>query len=77
LPTHEEDLSFIRDGHVVLGANHTVDGNPMRFAVGSLPLRRPDEWREGLSTLGRMSVTAVTLPRLRTYGYPVRSGAHT
>jgi hypothetical protein len=67
------DLSFVDDRTVVLRANHTVDGNPMRFAVGPVPLRRPDEWERGLSAAGRWSVTALTLPRLRSYGYPVRA----
>ena len=66
------DLSFIGDGQVVLQTNHTVDGNPMRFAVGPVPLRPADEWEDGLSAAGRWSVTALTLPRLRSYGYPIR-----
>ena len=34
LPLEDADLAFIGDGEADLALNHTVDGNPVRFAVG-------------------------------------------
>lgn len=68
------DLAFLRDREVELRPNHTVDGNPMRFAVGSVRLRVDDEWRLGMSASDRRAVTALTSPMLLAYGYPLGSG---
>jgi UDP-N-acetylglucosamine transferase subunit ALG13 len=64
-----EDLAFIGDGEVRLGPAHTADGNPMRFAVGSVPLREDDEWRRHMAPRDRLSVAALTAPLLLRYGY--------
>jgi hypothetical protein len=72
-----DDLSFVSDGHVVLGSNHTVYGNRLRFSQGELPLRVDDAWRREMSAASRLWVTAMTFPLLRRYGYPLlgtRSG---
>lgn len=60
---------FLGDGAVTLGVGHTVSGNPMRFAVGALPLRRDDSWRTGMTRWHRWLVTALTWPLLLRYGY--------
>jgi hypothetical protein len=67
----DADLSFIRDGTVSLQPNHTVDGNPMRFAVGNLSLRMDDEWKRSMSRSDRLWVTGLTSPMLLSYGYPL------
>ena len=63
------DPALLADGKVTLAVGHTVSGNPMRFAVGPLPLRRDDSWRTGLARRHRWLVTALTWPLLLRYGY--------
>lgn len=62
-------LDFIRDGQVVLGANHTASGNPSRFRRGAVELRADVEWQEQVPRLQRALVTLVTFPLRRSYGY--------
>jgi Sulfotransferase family len=60
------------DAHTVtLSPNHTVSGNPARFTVGTVPIRPDDAWRTRLPRQSRRTVTALTLPLLRRYRYPV------
>lgn len=61
--------SFLADDAAVLSVGHTVSGNPMRFAVGTVPLRRDDAWRTGMARRDRWLVTALTWPLLLRYGY--------
>lgn len=56
---------------LVLGENHLVSGNPLRFARGALKIRQDDEWRSALSQKDKFIVTAMSLPLLRRYGYPI------
>lgn len=65
----EADLAFISDGHVELGTNHTVMGNPMRMEQGAIRLRVDDEWRRALGPSTSGMVTFLTRPLLRRYGY--------
>ena len=67
----EGDLGFLRDGEADLHPNHTVDGNPVRFATGPVRLRTDDEWRRRMPPSDRRSVTALTSPLLMAYGYPL------
>lgn len=62
---------YIAGHRVKLQPNHTVEGNPMRFAAGDLDLRADEQWRHQLSSRDRRLVTALTLPLLAAYGYPV------
>lgn len=62
-------LSFLEGHRVHLRADHTVDGNPMRFARGVLTLRLDEAWRTGLPLARRRLVTALTFPVLRRFGY--------
>ncbi len=60
------------DGHRVrLKQNHTVEGNPMRFVTGHLDLRSDQAWQVQMPARDQRLVTALTLPLLRAYGYPV------
>jgi len=60
-----------RDGlHV--DVHHTISGDPMRFASGSLAVTPRPDWRAHMPASVRRSVTAVTWPLLRMYGYPLR-----
>ena len=68
------DLSFLHrepDGtdHADLRACHSAAGNPMRFTVGRVPLRRDDAWTVALPRAQRRLVGAVCAPLLRAYGY--------
>jgi len=59
------------DGKVTLGVNHTVTGNPDRLSQG-VTLIRPDErWRTELPLTHSAVSTALALPLLRRYRYPL------
>lgn len=65
-------LDFIGDGRAELGANHTVDGNPMRLQMGEVALLADTAWRTDMEPGRRSLVSALTAPLLVAYGYPVR-----
>lgn len=72
------DLSFLHrdeDGadHADLRPCHSAAGNPMRFTVGRVALRRDDAWRRSLHPRQRRLVSALTAPLLGRYGYPLVS----
>lgn len=54
---------------VQLTQNHTVEGNPGRFRTGNVMLREDDEWRRSMTLSRRLVATAISLPRLKRYGY--------
>jgi hypothetical protein len=63
------DLPFLRDGTVLLGGDHTVSGNQMRFASGWTPLRPDDEW-QGKLTAGQGRILRLLSGRdMARYGY--------
>lgn len=68
-----EDLSFLGDGWVDLGVDHTVAGNPMRFHQGRLALRLDEAWTEKLARRDRALVSAITWPLQLRYGYTNRN----
>jgi len=51
---------------------HTLRGNPMRFATGLQRIRVDDEWVRLMPQRDRYAVTALTWPLLLRYGYPLR-----
>ena len=61
--------AFLTPDGAVLGASHSVAGNPMRFRTGAIALRPDDEWRTHLPLSQRRLVTATTAPLLGAYGY--------
>jgi hypothetical protein len=71
VPVAGADLKFVGDGHADLGVGHSAAGNPMRFTVGRLALRRDDAWTVALPPRQRRLVGAVCAPMLRAYGYPL------
>jgi hypothetical protein len=75
LDVSTEDLAFLGESHADLRVGHSAAGNPMRFAVGRIPLRRDDTWVSSLPAGQRRLVGAVCAPLLRAYGYPVRTKA--
>ena len=83
LPRGGDALGFVDDpgrspagaepGTVRLGPAHTVAGNPMRFATGRVELRADEAWRTELAPVDERTVTMLTRPLLRRYGYGVRA----
>ena len=67
-------VPFIDGSTVTLQPNHTVSGNPSRFTTGDVELRLDSAWERDMRRRDRWLVTAVTLPLLRSYGYPLRTG---
>ncbi len=68
----DADLSFLGDGWVDLGVDHTVAGNPMRFHQGRLDLKLDQAWTKKLATKDRRIVSAITFPLQVRYGYMKR-----
>jgi hypothetical protein len=58
-----------------LSVNHTVSGNPSRFTTGAVELRKDDEWITHQRRGDRVVSTALALPLLGRYGYPLRPAA--
>ena len=71
VPLGAGDLDFLRREYADLRVGHSAAGNPMRFTVGRLPLRRDDAWVRALPSAHRRLVGAVCAPMLRAYGYPL------
>jgi hypothetical protein len=69
IPVTEGDLDFLGEGYADLSIGHSAAGNPMRFAIGRVPLRRDDAWTVALPRAQRRLVGAVCAPMLRAYGY--------
>ncbi|MEV0614925.1 sulfotransferase [Nonomuraea sp. NPDC050404] len=65
----EPELPFLDGRTVWLGPSHTASGNPMRFHVGRVELRRDDAWRSRLPDGDRRVVNALTWPLMARYGY--------
>jgi hypothetical protein len=65
----EGALGFVQPGAVVLATDHTAVGNDMRFRVGTVAIRVDDQWRRDLPVGDRRTVTALTWPLLKRYGY--------
>ena len=65
-------LPFLDERTVMLTTNHTIAGNPSRFATGELIVRDTAEWRLQQDPLSRWVATAIAFPLLRRYGYAVR-----
>jgi hypothetical protein len=66
------DLAHIDGLTARLGTSHGLSGNPGRYDTGAIELRPDVRWRTGLSRREQVVVTAVCLPLLTAYGYPVR-----
>jgi hypothetical protein len=68
-PDPAGSLGFLASDHVQLGPIHSVSGNPMRFQTGDVPIRLDEAWRTALSPRHRTTVSLITWPLLRRYGY--------
>lgn len=65
----EPSFAYLDGAQARLGTDHTVAGNPMRFATGSVALALDTEWTTALRRRDRALVTALTWPLLVRYGY--------
>lgn len=63
------------DGAYHFRKNHTLSGNPMRFAAGTIQIKHDDEWQNKMSPASRFIVSAITWPLLLAYGYGKRPRA--
>jgi len=72
----EEDaeLPLVGERDVKLGISHTVSGNPNRFDTGAVELRQDRAWQRQMQPRDKALVTALTVPLLKRYGYPLTSG---
>jgi hypothetical protein len=52
-----------------LSQSHSAAGNPMRFTTGRIAIKPDDRWQTAMPGPQRRTVTALTLPLLRHYGY--------
>ncbi|MET0494774.1 MAG: sulfotransferase, partial [Actinoplanes sp.] len=75
VPVTDADFDFLGEGYADLKVGHSAAGNPMRFTIGRLPLRRDDAWVRSLPSGQRRLVGAVCAPMLRAYGYPLNPAA--
>jgi hypothetical protein len=66
-----EPSAVLNGNQVTLRATHTAWGNPGRFDHGTLSLRPDDSWRSRLPRSSRVAVTAMTLPLVKHYSYPL------
>lgn len=73
LPSDPAALNHLTKDSVSLSLDHTAAGNPMRFSVGVLALRRDDAWQAQMSMVDRRAVVRRTWPLLRRYGYHAAS----
>jgi hypothetical protein len=60
---------FLDERTVRLGVNHSIAGNPSRFATGTLVIEDKSEWRSAQGRFDRWVTTLVSYPFLRRYGY--------
>ena len=65
---------FVDEDAVMLGTNHTVAGNPIRFRTGRVRIALDDEWRRRMPRSRQLAVRALALPLLLRYRY-ARIGA--
>lgn len=63
---------FLDTETLVLTPNHTIAGNPSRFAVGEVTIEDKGRWRSEQRALDRRVATTVAAPFLHRYGYKMR-----
>jgi Sulfotransferase family len=70
---HEETaaLPHVSEHEVMLGPNHNIWGNPSRFRTGRVEVWPDREWVRCIKPGDGRVITALTLPLLVHYGYPI------
>jgi Sulfotransferase family len=69
----EVAIERLQGPEIPLTLQHTVAGNPSRFARGSITLSPDDEWRRTMDGADRRCVSVLTWPLLLRYGYSLRA----
>jgi hypothetical protein len=62
-------LPFVSESEVLLGINHSVFGNAVRFQTGTVKLRLDLAWQTKLTKSRQRTVMALTWPLMLKYGY--------
>jgi hypothetical protein len=63
-----------RDAHTVLiGDNHLISGNPLRFDRGLMSIRADNEWKAKMPIHARFAAVLPALPLIHRYGYRLRA----
>nr|MDQ3591030.1 sulfotransferase [Actinomycetota bacterium] len=71
LGEEDAEVPLVGEREVKLGVSHTVSGNPNRFDTGAVELRTDREWISKMNPRDKALVTALTMPLLLRYHYPV------
>ncbi len=64
-----DPADFLEGERLQLQPSHTVAGNPMRFRVGEIAIRRDDAWRSAMPAAQQRLVRRWTWPFRLRYGY--------
>ncbi len=70
----DADAGFVDDRTVHLAAAHLIGGNPRRFERGDVRIEPDTEWSSVSSTARRRTVSTLTAPLRRRYGYVTSQG---
>ncbi len=62
-------LEFLQGDRLSVGENHIVYGNRMRSTRGEVVVRLDEEWKPSMRRRDRRTVTMLTYPLLKRYGY--------
>lgn len=64
--------AFLDDRTVRVPQSHAIAGNPVRYQAGQITIRPDGEWRSAQRPADRWLASAVALPLMWRYGYPLR-----
>lgn len=64
--------AFLDERTVQVPQSHAIAGNPVRQQAGRITVRPDSEWRSAQRPADRRLASAVALPLMRRYGYPLR-----
>jgi hypothetical protein len=70
-PLPADQLPFITPTTVLQRPNHSIGGNPVRLRRGEVVITEDTRWRHELSRKQYLLATALTLPLLKRYRYPL------
>jgi len=68
-----ESIPVNSAGEIYLNVNHTASGNPSRFQTGVVRVRQDNRWLKSMSRRHYLIATALTVPLLLRYRYPIRA----
>lgn len=64
--------AFVDERTVRIPASHELAGNPARQRSGPVVVRADERWSAGQRPVDRWLASAIALPLMWRYGYPVR-----